>query len=103
MDEKLRSLLKEATTPMEKLTLVSVYFDSKTQELLNDIEKGDMIFTETAKVITSSFYMEFWNIFKSIPHLYTIHTSSYQERINSLENASYALHEELHNLTFNHI
>lgn len=103
MDKKLIDLLKDATTPMEKMTLVNVYYDSRTQEILNDIERGNMMPTETVRVIISSFYMEFWSIFKSIPHLYTLHSSSYREQINFLDNASYALHEELHDLTFNRI
>lgn len=103
MDKKLIDLLEEATTPMEKMTLVSVYYDGKTQKILNDIEKGDMMPSETVRVIVSSFYMEFWNIFKSIPHLYILYSSSYREQINSLDNASRALHEELYSLVFNRI
>jgi len=101
MNKEIQELIKDATTPMEKITLIGIHFDSKTQELLNNIERGDMMPTETAHVISSTFYMNFWSSLKSIPHLYTLHNPSHRNKqLQELDSIRYTLHEELHEEVF---
>lgn len=98
MNNELKELLKNTVTPTEKLSVISIYYDGKKQEILNDIEKGRVISFDSAKTIITSHYLNFWKIFKGIPNMYTIHTSRYNKDILELSDACHDIHTELHDI-----
>jgi hypothetical protein len=91
--------MEDRMTPTEKITLISVQYDSKIQELLNNIESGNVKQIEIVKHIVSTSILAFWNEIKSIPHLYTRYYSD-KGKIKELEDNAYNLHVALYNAIF---